>query len=73
MRTSPPGKRVVRSTLVLQFQNFSSCACVNGPAAAENGRCDAGCDHMEAFLVILFVVVFITCLGQNPALLITLR
>lgn len=40
---------------------------------AKLGKCDNGCYNMVAFLIIVFVFVFVTSCGQNPALMITLK
>ena len=42
-------------------------------SVASMGRCEKGCYNLIPLLSILFLVVFITCLGQNPSLLITLK
>ena len=67
----------VNVLLHLFLQNYSSCACVYEDfvhqAAVSSGKCDNDCFNLIPFLIILFIIVFITCCGQNPALLITLR
>ena len=60
------------------LQNYSACACiyedfVHQASVASMGKCENGCYNLIPFLSILFLIVFITCLGQNPSLLITLR
>ncbi|CAH1786389.1 unnamed protein product [Owenia fusiformis] len=59
-------------------KNYSSCGCIykdiiHKESIASSGRCDNGCYNLIPFLAILFIIIFITCCGQTPSLLITLR
>ncbi|KAK2885765.1 hypothetical protein QQF64_020788 [Cirrhinus molitorella] len=60
-------------------QVFSGCSCVVGNISwgehgfAEEGRCVSSCNHMPAFLIFLFIIIFFTFLCSIPALTATLR
>ena len=56
-------------------QSFSKCVCAGDwNATALSGKCSSekSCPEFFAFLVLLFLLVFVTAVGQEPAHIITL-
>ncbi|XP_060792871.1 solute carrier organic anion transporter family member 4A1-like [Neoarius graeffei] len=60
-------------------QMFTDCSCIMGNLSrgeeglAIAGKCSSSCNHMPAFLILFFIIIFFTFLCSIPALLATLR
>ncbi|XP_013392081.1 solute carrier organic anion transporter family member 5A1 [Lingula anatina] len=60
-------------------KNYSNCACLglSSPLAdgwsVVEGKCSRECNTFIPFVLLLFLVVFLICCAQNPALIITLK
>ena len=53
--------------------NFTSCSCIGDSSTAIRQQCDTGCSYFIPFVVITFILIFLTFWVTMPSTMATLR